>query len=150
MSTISWSSADSCEGQFCPSEGCNCGCHGKVTLGKHPSSNPLCRSNESVKKQIPQAISKLWSDLTAHLLSSSSIVSICCWPGHRRDWEQPGQTEKNTAARCFCLCPQNLQQARSQMYRKHMLQNKSLSSSLGNFEATLKWGLLKERQPVKA
>lgn len=33
-----YSSGDSCEGQLCPSEGYGCGCHGKVSLGKHPSS----------------------------------------------------------------------------------------------------------------
>lgn len=48
--------------------------------------HPLCRNNEIVKKQILQAIRKLWSDLTTHLLSTSSIVSICCWRGHRRGW----------------------------------------------------------------
>lgn len=32
------SPSDSCEGHLCPSEGYRCGCHGTVSLEKHPSS----------------------------------------------------------------------------------------------------------------
>lgn len=63
--------------------------------------HPLCRNNESVKKQILQAISKLWSDLTAYLLSSSSIVSICCWPGHRRGWAARVNGKKTLCCQMF-------------------------------------------------
>lgn len=59
---------------------------GKSDPRKTSIFHPLRRNSESVKKEILQAISRLWSVLAAHLLCTSSIVSICCWPGHRRDW----------------------------------------------------------------
>lgn len=110
MNTISCSSDDSCEGQLCPSEGCSCGCHGKVSLGKH-SSSILCAETMKLSRnrysRQSASSDQIWQHtcLVHHLLSPS-VAGLATG-----ETEQPGWTETTSVVRCFYLCPQNLQQA---------------------------------------
>lgn len=112
MNIIPCSSGDSCEGQLCPSEGCRCGCHRRITLGKHPSSLLCAETMEVPRNRYSRqsaSSDQIWQHtcLVHHLLSPS-VAGLATG-----ETEQPGWMEKTSAARCFCPCPQNLQQARS-------------------------------------
>lgn len=132
------SSVDGCEGQLCPSEDYSCGCHGKVSLGKHPSSihyaEEMKMSRNGDSRQSASS-DQIWQHtcLVHHSLSLS-IAGLAT-----KETEQPLQpwwTETTSAVICFYLWPHYQQQARSHHMEwpvGNTLQSKSLSLSMGAF-----------------